>query len=126
MFELKFLKTYLNNYLKENLQLNPRKEYWIYDGIQVFLMMQYIEENYPDIKMTGNLANMKILKSYHFINLPFNQQYNYLYMLMARKNLDQPLNEPKNRLIKFNEQIASKYRAGLSLNYLDKYLGKIS
>ena len=66
---------------------------------------------------------MKILKSYHFINLPFNQQYNYLYMLMARKNLDQPLNEPKNRLIKFNEQIASKYRAGLSLNYLDKYLG---
>lgn len=123
MFELKFLKTYLNNYLKENLQLNPRKEYWIYDGIQVFLMMQYIEENYPDIKMTGNLANMKILKSYHFINLPFNQQYNYLYMLMARKNLDQPLNEPKNRLIKFNELIASKYRAGLSLNYLDKYLG---
>ena len=123
MFELKFLKTYLNNYLKENLQLNPRKEYWIYDGIQVFLMMKYIEENYPDLKMTGNLANMKILKSYHFINLPFNQQYNYLYMLMARKNLDQPLNEPKNKLIKFNEQIASKYRAGLSLNYLDDYLG---
>ena len=124
MFELKFLKTYLNNYLKENLQLNPRKEYWIYDGIQMFLMMQYINENYPDLTMTGNLANLKILKSYHFINLPFNQQYNYLYMLMARKNLDQPLNEPKNRLIKFNEQISSKYRAGLSLNYLDNYLGE--
>jgi hypothetical protein len=42
---------------------------------------------------------------------------------MARKNLDQALNEPKNRLIKFNEQIASKYRAGLSLKYLDSYLG---
>ena len=123
MFELKFLKTYLNNYLKENLQLNPRKEAWIYDGIQVFLMMQYIDEFYPDLTMTGNLSNFKILKSYHFINLPFNQQYNYLYMLMARKNLDQPLNEPKNRLIKFNEQIASKYRAGLSLNYLNNYLG---
>jgi len=124
MFELKFLKTYLNNYLKENLQLNLRKEYWIYDGIQVFLMMQYINENYPNLTMTGNLSNLKILKSYHFINLPFNQQYNYLYMLMARKNLDQPLNEPKNRLIKFNEQISSKYRAGLSLNYLDNYLNE--
>ncbi|MFD2909076.1 aminopeptidase [Flavobacterium ardleyense] len=123
MFELKFLKTYLNNYLKENLQLNPRKDAWIYDGIQVFLMMQYIDENYPDMTMTGNLSSFKILKSYHFINLPFNQQYNYLYMLMARKNLDQPLNETKNRLIKFNEQIASKYRAGLSLNYLNSYLG---
>lgn len=42
---------------------------------------------------------------------------------MARKNLDQPLNEPKNKLIKFNEQIASKYRAGLSFKYLDSYIG---
>ena len=42
---------------------------------------------------------------------------------MARKNLDQPLGAPKNTLIKFNEQIASKYRAGLSLIYLDEYVG---
>jgi hypothetical protein len=69
-----------------------------------------------------NIANLKILKSYHFVNLNFNEQYSYLHMLMARKNLDQALNEPKNRLIKFNEQIASKYRAGLSLKYLDSYL----
>ena len=123
MFELKFLKTYLNNYLKENLNLNQRRDYWIYDGIQMFIMMQYADEYFPELKMTGNVANLKILKSYHFINLDFNQQYNYLYMLMARKNLDQALNEPKNRLIKFNEQIASKYRAGLSLKYLDSYLG---
>ncbi|MFM7894889.1 MAG: aminopeptidase, partial [Flavobacterium sp.] len=92
MFELKFLKTYLNNYLKENLNLNQRRDYWIYDGIQIFLMMQYADEYFPDLKMTGNVANLKILKPYHFINLDFNQQYNYLYMLMARKNLDQPLN----------------------------------
>ena len=122
MFELMFLKTYLNSYLKNALQLNPRKEPWIYDGIQVFIMMQYIDEFHPEKKMTGNLARFKLLKSYHFINLDFNQQYNYLYMLMARKNLDQPLNESKNRLIKFNEQIASKYRAGLSFKYLDSYL----
>lgn len=122
IFELKFLKTFLNNYLKENLNLDQRKDYWIYDGIQMFLMMQYVEEYYPNLKMTGNIANLKILKSYHFVNLNFNEQYSYLYMLMARKNLDQALNEPKNRLIKFNEQIASKYRAGLSLKYLDSYL----
>src|SRR5690606_39337390 len=55
-------------------------------------------------------------------NLTFNEQYSYYYMLMARKNLDQPIGDPKNTLIKFNEQIAGKYRAGLSLNYLDNYL----
>jgi hypothetical protein len=122
MFELMFLKTYLNNYLSENLKLNPRKENWIYDGIQMFLLMQYIDENKPDLKMMGSLSRFKLLKSYHLVNLDFNQQYNYLYMLMARKNLDQPLNEKKDRLIKFNEQISSKYKAGLSFKYLDSYL----
>lgn len=122
MFELMFLKTYLNNYLKENLKLNPRKENWIHDGIQMFLLMQYIDENNPDLKMMGNLSKFKILKSYHLINLDFNQQYNYLYMLTARKNLDQPLNGNKDGLIKFNEQISGKYKAGLSFKYLDSYL----
>lgn len=41
---------------------------------------------------------------------------------MARKNLDQPIGDPKNTFIKFNEQIAGKYRAGLSFKYLDNYL----
>lgn len=43
---------------------------------------------------------------------------------MARKNLDQPLGNPKNTLIKFNEKIASKYRAGLSFRYLSDYIGE--
>jgi phosphoglycerate-specific signal transduction histidine kinase len=45
-------------------------------------------------------------------------------MLMARRNLDQPLGDSKNTLIKFNEQIASKYRSGLSLRFLDSYTKK--
>ena len=123
LFEIKFLKTYLNNYLKNTLKLDPRKDNWIYDGIQVYTMMRYIEENYLDTKMTGRVSSYKIFKGFHLLNLDFNEQYSYFYLLMARKNLDQPLGAPKNALIKFNEQIASKYRAGLSLIYLDDYLG---
>jgi len=124
LFEIKFLKTYLNNYLKNNLKLDPRKDNWIYDGIQVYTMMRYIEENYPDCKMMGNVSTYKLFKGYNLLNLDFNEQYSYFYLLMARKNLDQPLGDSKESLIKFNEQIASKYRAGLSLIYLDNYLGK--
>ncbi|MDR7212149.1 hypothetical protein J2W48_004106 [Flavobacterium piscis] len=122
VFEITFLKTYLNNYLKNSLRLDPRKDNWIYDGIQIYTMMKYMEENHLDQRMLGNLSNMKILKSYNVTHLTFNQQYSYYYMLMARKNLDQPIGNPKNTLIKFNEQIAGKYRAGLSLSYLDDYL----
>lgn len=122
LYEIKFLKTYLNNYLKSSLNLDSRKDNWIFDGIQVYIMMKYIEENHPDSKMMGNLSRLKILKSYNIFNLDFNEQYSYYYMLMARKNLDQPLSESKDNLIRFNEKIASKYRAGLSLKYLDNYL----
>ncbi|WP_306350875.1 aminopeptidase [Flavobacterium sp. '19STA2R22 D10 B1'] len=122
LYEVQFLKTYLNNYLKNSLHLNPRKDNWIYDGIQVYTMMKYINEYYPDSKMMGNVSKFKLLKGYMLTSIGFNEQYSYLYMLMARKNLDQPIGDPKNTFIKFNEQIAGKYRAGLSLNYLDKYL----
>jgi len=123
LFEIKFLKTYLNNYLTNTLKLDPRKDNWIYDGIQVYTMMRYIEENYPDYKMMGRVSDYKLFKGFNILNLDFNAQYSYFYLLMARKNLDQHLGSPKNTLIKFNEQIASKYRAGLSLIYLDDYLG---
>ncbi|WP_396194054.1 aminopeptidase [Flavobacterium sp.] len=122
MFEIQFLKTYLNNYLHTTLQLDPRKDTWIFDGIQVYTMMKYIEEFHPQTKMMGSVAKMKMLRGYNLVSLDFNGQYSYFYMLMARKNLDQPLGAPKNTLIKFNEKIASKYRSGLSLKYLDSYL----
>nr|WP_121314674.1 aminopeptidase [Flavobacterium sp. 102] len=122
MYEIKFLKTYLNNYLHNALQLDPRKDSWIINGIQVYTMMKYIDEFHPESKMMGNVAKLKILRAYNLVSLDFNGQYSYFYMLMARKNLDQPLGAPKNTLIKFNEKIASKYRAGLSLKYLDSYL----
>ncbi|WP_235935399.1 gluzincin family metallopeptidase [Flavobacterium ichthyis] len=122
LFELKFLKTYLNNFLKSSLKMNQRYDNWVYDAIQIYTMINYIDELYPNSKMMGNISQWKLLKGYNLTTIDFNQQYNYFYMLMARKNLDQALGEPKNTLIKFNEQIASKYRAGLSLKYLDNYL----
>ena len=122
LYEIKFLKTYLNNYLHTTLQLDPRKDNWIYDGIQTYLMIKYIEQFHPDSKMMGNVVKLKLLRGYNLVSQDFNGQYSYFYMLMARKNLDQSLSSPKNTLIKFNEKIASKYKAGLSLNYLDNYL----
>jgi hypothetical protein len=123
LYELKFLKTYTNNYLKSALRLNPRKDTWIADGIQTYVMMKYIEENYPNMKMMGSLSDYKLLKGFNLFKSEFNDQYYYLYLLMARKNLDQPIGDSKNSFIKFNEQISGRYRAGMSLNYLNDYLG---
>ena len=122
IFEIKFLKTYLNNYLKTSMSLDNRKDNWVFDAIQMYYLMAYMDENYPDAKMMGNLAKYKLLKSFNLLSLDFNEQFSYFYLLMARKNIDQPLSFSKDKLIKFNEKIASKYRAGLSFRYLNSYL----
>lgn len=63
-----------------------------------------------------------ILKGHNIFKVDYNSKFSYLYLVMARKNLDQPIGDPKNTFIKFNEQMAGKYKAGLALNYLDSYL----
>ncbi|SEP65670.1 M1 family aminopeptidase [Flavobacterium urocaniciphilum] len=123
VFELKFLKTYLNNYLAANLKINFRNDHWIIEGIQHYYIKKYIDENYPDTKAFGKLSRLKILKGYKIINMNFTEQFMYNYLLMARKNLDQPVGGPKNTQIKFNEKIAGKFKSGLSLNYLNEFLG---
>ncbi|WP_091307091.1 gluzincin family metallopeptidase [Flavobacterium terrigena] len=123
VFELKFLKTYLNNYLAANLKINFRKDHWILEGIQHYYIKKYIDENYPDVKAFGRLSRFGILKRYKIINMDFSEQFIYNYLLMGRKNIDQPVGTDKNTQIKFNEKIAGKFKSGLSLHYLDDYLG---
>ena len=112
-YELKLLKTILNRYLENTLLLNPRKDYWLKDGLQIYFLMKYVEENYPDMKLLGTFANIWGVRSFHAADLNFNEQYNLFYMQMARTNRDQPLTTSKDSLIKFNSNIAGKYKAGI-------------
>ena len=124
VFELKFLKTYLNNYLMANLKINFRKDHWILEGIQHYFLKKYIDEMHPDSKAFGKLARFKLLKKYKLISMNFTEQFIYNYLLMARKNIDQSVGTDKNTQIKFNEKIAGKFKSGLSLHYLNAYLGE--
>ena len=122
LFELKFLKAYSNNLLKQNLNIDFRKDHYLLDAFQTYFLINYIEEFYPDIPLVGTLGQFKITKGYQLARAKFNDQYYLAYLLMARKNLDQGLNKSKENLVKFNEQITSKYKAGLFFKYLDNYL----
>lgn len=124
VFEIKFLKTYLNAYFKSSMRINQREDNWLFDAIQIYCLKEYIKQFYPDEKILGKLSKIKLIKGYHLSKLNFNDQYNYYFLLMARRNQDQAIGENKENLLKFNEQIAGKYRAGLSLKYLDEFLGQ--
>jgi len=121
-FELQLLKSTLGNYLDNTLFINPRKDQWLKDGIQIYFLIKYIEENYPDMKLAGSLAEIWGLRSFHAASLKFNDQYNLVYLHMARTNRDQALTTSKDSLLKFNSDLANKYKAGEGLKYLDDFI----
>ena len=125
-YELKLVKTALKKYIDNVLLLNPRKEHWLSEGLQIYYLVKYVEDYYPDMKLLGTLADIWGIRSFHAADLKFNFQY-YLYsMEIARKNRDQPLTTSKDSLTKFNANIAGKYKAGVGLNYLDQFTEDIN
>lgn len=122
-FELKFLKTAIRTFLKETLFLDPRAERWVHDAIANYLMIKYVEEQYPDQKLVGKLSKIWGFRNFHMAQIGFNEQYTLFSMLSARKNIDQALTTRNDSLIKFNEKIANSYKAGLGMSYLREYLG---
>ena len=121
-YELKLLKIILYNYLENTLLINPRKEQWLFDGIQIFYMMNYVDQHYPNMKFFGSLADFWGVRSFHAADMLFNDKYVLGFMLMARTNRDQPLTMAKDSLLKFNHNIANKYKAGVGLKYLDDFI----
>jgi hypothetical protein len=68
-YELKLLKLTLKKYLDNTLLSNPRKDYWLNDGLQIYYLMKYVEEFYPDTKLLGALANVWGIRSFHAADL---------------------------------------------------------
>ncbi|GAA3630685.1 metalloprotease [Flavivirga jejuensis] len=121
-YELKLLKITLRNYLENTLLVNPRKEQWFLDAIQIYYLMNYVEEYYPDMKFLGAMADFWGIKSFHISDMKFNGKYTLAAMSAARTNIDQPLTMRKDSLLKFNTNIANKYKAGIGLKYLDDFI----
>lgn len=123
-FEMKILKTSLINILEETIFINPRKEHWLNDAIANYLMIAFVEKYYPDQKLLGKLSKIWGIRSFNLAKMSFNEQYPFLHLVTARKNLDQPLTTSNDSLIWFNQTIGNKYKAGLGLSYLANYIGK--
>lgn len=122
-YEMKLLKTTVNNYLQNSLFTDQREERWVTDAIQIWLMMEYKNTYYPEMKFLGKLSNATLLKGFKLAKMDYNEQYPFFQMLMARRNQDQGLYTPADSLVKFNEKISNKYKAGAGLKYLESYAG---
>lgn len=122
-YEIKLLKTTINNYVNNTLLVNPRADRWLIDGIKVYMLQNYMETYYPDLKVVGALDKYWLVRQFYASELEFNDQFNILSTHISRLNLDQSLTTPHDKLIKYNKNIGASYKSGVGLNYLNDYLG---
>ncbi|WP_035337031.1 metalloprotease [Dokdonia sp. PRO95] len=122
-YEIKLLKTTINNYVNNTLLVNPRTDRWLIDGIKVYILQNYMDTYYPDLKVVGSLEKYWLVRQFYASELEFNDQFNILSTHISRLNLDQPLDTPYDELIKYNKNIGTSYKSGVGLNYLNDYIG---
>ena len=125
VYELQLLKILLSKVLDNSLIINPRKEYWLKDGVQIYTMIRYVEKFHPNISLVGSLSNFPGFKNLYASKLKYNDKYYLGALHMYRINNTQKLNIPKDSLLKFNERIANNYKSGLLLYNLSKKIKKL-
>jgi len=122
-WDLKLFKALSRKFIEHTLLLDKNKDYWLIDGIQTYLLMQYTNKYYPEAKLFGKISKTWGLRKFNLSQMNFNDKYPFVYQFSARKNIDQSLTTQIDSLSNFNRKIVNKYKAGLGLRYLDQFLG---
>jgi len=94
-WDVTMFKALSQKYIENTLLVNKRKDYWLVDGLQNYLMIEYVETF----------------------------KYPFLYQFVARKFIDQSLTTSSDSLSNFNRKVISKYKSGLGFKFLQGYLG---
>ncbi len=123
-WDIETFKILSQKYIENTILYNKRDDYWLADGVQTYLMMEYVKKYYPEIKAIGEVSKIWGIRSFNISKLEFNDKYSFVYQFTIRKNLDQPLEMRADSLSNFNRKIVNKYKAGLGLRYLNNYLEK--
>ena len=121
-FEIKMLSVYLQFLIKENFNLDSRKDYWFESGLYYYLMLKYLKNKYPDKLVLDEILKQPILrfflKGYQISKLKSDDLFLHFHEFMVRRNLHQEITLPKNELTRYNEQIGIPSQNGLLFNYL--------
>ncbi|SEB73138.1 hypothetical protein SAMN04489761_1594 [Tenacibaculum sp. MAR_2009_124] len=121
-WDVNFFYALSSKYINDILIHNKRKDYWFINGLETFLMMEYLKEYYPDVTILGKYSKYWPIKNYNLSKLKQSDKFPFIYQFSARKFYDQPLKTTADSLSNFNRKIVSKYKSGLGFRYLQDYL----
>ena len=53
-WDIKLFKTITDRYIENTILTNTREDAWLADGIQIYLMIEYVKNYYPEVKAIGS------------------------------------------------------------------------
>lgn len=121
--EFSLLKRIISIYLNNLYPIHKRKNYWQIKGIEVFLLIDYIENYYPELNLIGKFSKLSIIKNREYSKFKFNDQYRLFDNIISSRNISQSIDYPLDSLTMINHKVINPYKSGLALKMLDDYLG---
>jgi len=114
-----------HNWFYGILASNERDYPWMDEGINTFSEMRYFDAKYPDNKLYK-----MAFEQLHMAKLLGIDEFNYrhyhelLYLVNARRNLDQPINLASDEYAMINYGGIVYSKTGLGFYYLKEYIGE--
>ena len=107
----------------EQLNIDQRKSAWIPLGLAAYMEYKYLDQFYPGLKILGKLSDKKLFRFFYASQVKMTEKYAWLYLYMARMNMDQRLNTSLDSLSNFNRNVANPYKSALGLLMLENQTG---
>jgi hypothetical protein len=121
--EINVLKQIIQQYINNSFPIHKRVDYWEYKGIETFLLIDYINSNYPDKKLIGKFSELSFLKNREYSKYKFKEQFRLFDNIISSRNINQPIKTPLDSLTRVNYKIINPYKSGLALDMLNDFLG---
>jgi len=122
LWETEILHQISKKYVEE-LNIDQRKSAWIPLGLAAYSEYKYFDKYYPDLKILGKLADKKFFKFFYASQVKMNEKYPWLYLYMARMNMDQPLSTSLDSLSNFNRNVTNPYKSAMGFLMLEHQIG---
>jgi len=113
-----------HNWFYGILGSNERAYPFMDEGLNSFYEMRYIRKKYPNQTLAGLLGRDSTFKFFGLNKFKHKAEYEYAYLLAARKNLDQPIATAAQDFTEYNYGGIVYSKSAIAFDYLMNYLGK--
>lgn len=103
---------------------NEREFPFMDEGLNSFYEMRYVRTKYPEKTLTSIIERDSTFKFFGLNKFKHKAQYEFSYLLAARKNIDQPILTPAQYFTNYNYGAIVYSKSAITFDYLLNYFGK--